>query len=289
MSDSLLSIILSVASAAVFAVATVLQHRAAAAVPTLGVGPIRLIGRLVRQPRWLAGKAGDVLGFVLHAAALAVGSFIVVQAIISVGVVMTLLLEARLDHRRVAITTWVGSVTLLLGVALLIGIGNPGGGRDVAPVSASLPVLAVTSALMVAALVMTRNETGAMVGVLLATVGGIGFSLDAAYVRTAGNLIGNEGISAHVVYAAVGFLLTAIGGNVLVQRAFQISSLHVSLPALTAVQPLASAAFGAMLFREQLDPNGRVGGYVGIVLLVVGVVITQIRETPTDPLTHAVS
>ena len=58
------------------------------------------------------------------------------------------------------------------------------------------------------------------------------------------------------------------------------SSLHVSLPALTAVQPLASLAFGYVLFLERLRHDGRIGGYLGIVLLALGVLITQMKETP---------
>ena len=285
----MLSIFLSIAAAAVFAVATVVQHRSAAAVPTANTGALRLILRLLREPRWLAGKGGDIVGFVLHVAALATGSFIVVQSIISVGVVMTLLLEAKLDHRRLAIATLVGSITLLIGIVLLVGIGDPGGGRESAPLSASLPVALVTAAFIATALVATRHRTGATVGVLLASVGGVCFALDASFVRTAGHLVGHEGASAHFIYAVVGFLLAAGAGNVLVQRAFQLSSLHVSLPALTAVQPVASLAFGSLLFLERLRSNGRVGGYIGIALLALGVLITQIKEPATDPLTHAVS
>ena len=276
----MVSIFLSIAAAAVFAVATVVQHRSASAVPTAGTGAIRLILRLLREPRWLAGKAGDVVGFILHAAALATGSFIVVQSIVSIGVVMTLLLEARLDHRRLALATWVGSVVLLLGVVLLVGVGDPGGGRESAPLSASLPVAIGTAIFMGLALVGTRHRTGATVGVLLATAGGVCFALDASFVRTAGHLIGHEGFSPHFVYAVAGFLVAALAGNILVQRAFQLSSLHVSLPPLTAVQPVASLAFGYVLFLERLRHDGRIGGYLGIVLLAFGVLITQMKETP---------
>src|SRR5262245_53093274 len=82
-------IALGLAAAAVFAAAAALQHAvthrvatrasesAGSALPVLHVLP-----RLLRQPMWLAGLAGNVVGFGLHAAALHRGDLTVVQVVL---------------------------------------------------------------------------------------------------------------------------------------------------------------------------------------------------------------
>ena len=282
----MLSILMAVAAAAVFAVATVAQHRAAAAIPTHDVSAVQLILRLGRNRRWLLAKAADIVAFALHATALDKGSFIVVQSVLSVGIVLALYLEARFEGRRLARASWIGSMILLAGIVLLVGLGRPNDGRPAARLSQAVPIAIAVGALAAAALLATRRRLGARSGIALATMGGVCFALDASFVRTATHRLDRDGLGLSMLPGVIGFLACAIVGNILIQRAFQISSLRVTLPALTAIQPLAGLAFGHVLFDERLRHTleGRLGGYGGMVVLALGVVITQLRETPVAPL-----
>ena len=62
--------LLAVAAAASFAFASVVQHGAASNVPMNTGGPLALMSRLLREPRWLIGKAADAVAFALQAVAL---------------------------------------------------------------------------------------------------------------------------------------------------------------------------------------------------------------------------
>jgi len=53
-------------------------------------GPVRLVLRLVRAPRWLLGSFLAVLALGLHALALRHGSLIVVQSLLAAGLVIAL-------------------------------------------------------------------------------------------------------------------------------------------------------------------------------------------------------
>jgi len=70
---------LALVAAALFAVAAVAQQRAAAAVPKDRVGGLRLVLTLARRPLWWVGTLADVGGYAAQAAALGLGSLLLVQ------------------------------------------------------------------------------------------------------------------------------------------------------------------------------------------------------------------
>ena len=73
------AIAVALVAALLFAVAFVMQQRAASEVPddeSLGLG---LITRLVRRPIWLIGTGADTLGYVAQAVALGLASLMLVS------------------------------------------------------------------------------------------------------------------------------------------------------------------------------------------------------------------
>lgn len=78
----LLSVVLALASALAFAAATVGQQRAAAESSDADARARRFVGQLVRNPRWIAATLGNAVGYGLQAAALGVGSVVVVEPIL---------------------------------------------------------------------------------------------------------------------------------------------------------------------------------------------------------------
>lgn len=220
------------------------------------------------------------MAFALQALALSSGSFIVVQSVLATGVVLALVVEARLDHHYPSPATWIGSAVLLSGVVLIVGVGRPNGGRPSPPPLLFTLVALFTALAVVTSVVMTRVHVGARVAVLLGVGGGICFSMGAAFVRTGGRRFGLDGLGMAVLASSTGFIVFGILGNVVVQRAFQLGSLRLVLPALTAIEPVAALGFGHVLFNERLrdTPTARLSGYGGMALLAIGVVITQRQE-----------
>ena len=101
-----LSVVLAVASALAFAGATVGQQRAAARSSDADARGLRFVGQLLRNPRWIAATLGNAVGYGLQAAALGVGSVVVVEPILVTSLLFALPLSARLAHQRLRSTRW---------------------------------------------------------------------------------------------------------------------------------------------------------------------------------------
>src|SRR3954447_11070681 len=96
------AVLLALLSALSFAVSTVTQHRAAT---SCEVRPgrwaaLRLAGRLLRTPNWLAGQLAAATGLLLHGVPLRFGPVPLVQPLLSCGLVLTLALGALVDRRH---------------------------------------------------------------------------------------------------------------------------------------------------------------------------------------------
>src|SRR4051812_25637841 len=130
-SDLLLAVALSLVAAALFAVTTNLHRGAASAVPLEHGGPVRLLLRLLRTPRWLLGSAAALVALGLHTMALRFGTVIVVQAVLSTGLVLALALKALREHRRPARKEVGAWVLVVVGIVALLGLAHPQGGKSI--------------------------------------------------------------------------------------------------------------------------------------------------------------
>ncbi|MGE0027860.1 MAG: DMT family transporter, partial [Thermoleophilia bacterium] len=92
--------IVALGAAVLFALASVLQQRAASEVSDADAHGTGLIRKLVRRPLWLAGTATDTLGYVAQAAALGLGSLVLVQPLLATYLLFALPLGAWMAKRR---------------------------------------------------------------------------------------------------------------------------------------------------------------------------------------------
>src|SRR5204863_4976064 len=95
-----LAITLALIAAVGYAVASVLQQRAAAAVPSDLSMRIGVLTRLLGRPLWLVGVAADITAFGFEAMALAFGSLVVVQPVLVLGLPIALVLGAALTGQH---------------------------------------------------------------------------------------------------------------------------------------------------------------------------------------------
>jgi drug/metabolite transporter (DMT)-like permease len=70
------------------------------------------------------------VGFALQAAALGLGSVLLVQALLVSALLFALPLGARLAHRSVTRWEWLWAVVLASSVALIVTVGNPQAGQS---------------------------------------------------------------------------------------------------------------------------------------------------------------
>jgi hypothetical protein len=74
------------------------------------VGAIALFTRLLRNPRWWLGSLIAAVGFALQAAALGLGSVVLVQALFVTSLLFALPISAKLGHRKVTRSEWTWAV-----------------------------------------------------------------------------------------------------------------------------------------------------------------------------------
>lgn len=273
MSEPALAVLLSLAAATLFALTTNLHRQAASAIPVTEVGPVRLLLRLLRTPRWLVGSAAALAALGLHALALHFGTVIVVQAVLSTGLVLALATEAFRERRRprpVEVASW---VLVVAGIMALLSMARPHGGRDIGLGSL---VLALVLAAVVAAAGLLVGRTSlpqAGVAVVMGAAAGTCFALDAVFLKALS--AGEHLLGWRSLLDLGGFLLASVLGNLVVQRAYQRAPLRHVLPAVTAADPLAATVVGITLLHEHLHPGylavaGLVGGLAAMVVGIVG-------------------
>jgi drug/metabolite transporter (DMT)-like permease len=264
-------------------VAAVAQHRAAAAVPHGSVGHVALMRQLLCTRGWLLGKGADMVALTFTALALAHGSLLAVQAVLASGVVITLVLEAGLAGRMLQRDAWLGAVAVVVGVILLVGLGNPGHGRARAHLLGWPVVIMLAAGCVLATGLTERRLSRSQASTLWAVATAACFALDGAFLKNAADLTRHHGLTRSALLSLTGFVVAATVGNVVIQRAFHLAPLGSSVPTLAAAQPVAAGVYGWVLFRERLayGPVARLGGLAGVGLLVAGAILTA--RTPAAP------
>ena len=131
------AVLLALGAALAYAAASVLQQREAQRDTgpdghgTVG-GGVRLVLRLARRPVWLAGLAADGLGYGLQALALGVGELLVVQPVITSGILFALPLSAWWAGRRLGRAEFAWACILAIGLTVFVLLAGTDGGRDFA-------------------------------------------------------------------------------------------------------------------------------------------------------------
>jgi len=112
--------------------------------------------------------------------------------------------------------------------------------------------------------------------VLLATAAGLLYGLQDALTRISGQRFGSGGMRELLTgWQPYAVLVLGVTGLVLVQSAFETAPLRMSLPALTAAQPLAGIACGVGFLGDQLrtDAGALAWQAAGLAGIVTGIVL----------------
>ena len=121
--------LLAIAAALMTGIGDVLEQRSAQQVTDKPVGTFALFGRLLRDRRWWAGSVVAGAGFGLQAAALGLGSVVLVQALSVTSLLFALLISAKVNHRRITRRQGIWAVLLAAAVAVVVTVGNPQDGN----------------------------------------------------------------------------------------------------------------------------------------------------------------
>ena len=149
----LVATLAALSAAALFAMATALQHRSAGLVTddsrSQTDGLVGFVAETLQHPLWLMGTAADVGGLALHVWALRDGPLTLVQPLLVSGVVFALPLRQLLEHRRPRPVELGWASALACGLVLFLALATPTGGvaraPDPIPTAVSSAVLAAGS------------------------------------------------------------------------------------------------------------------------------------------------
>ncbi|XUM03129.1 DMT family transporter [Streptomyces venezuelae ATCC 10712] len=255
-----LAVLLSLVSAAGYALAAVAQSRLAAASPAAPDGRGALRALLARGQWWWAVGL-NAAGALAHVAALHYGPLTLVQPLGALTLVAALPLGAYCARRRVTRTEWRGALWTLGGLVGLVAVTGPTAPGEALSLAESLVVAAAT-ALLIAALASGRlhgrarggSDGRSGRGLGHATASGIASGVASALTQTltaalALDLPGAEPSWWQTALLAVLISGFASGGLLLSQAAYR-GGLAAPLAVVNLSNPAAAAVIGVALLGE---------------------------------------
>jgi drug/metabolite transporter (DMT)-like permease len=265
--------LLALGAAFFIAVGDVMHQRTAHDVTDEPVSHLGLFTRLLRDRQWWLGSIVSGVGFGLQAAALGLGSVLLVQAVLVTSLLFALPINARLTHRRVTRFEWVWAGLLAVSVAVIVTVGNPTEGHSRASFETWTLVIAVLGPALVACVIGARVFSGPVSAVLLAIVSGALWGLFAVLTKGVVDRL-DDGILALLktpeLYA---WVVVAIAGTAWQQSSFRAGSLTASLPTMTVTEPIVGSVLGVVVLGEALRP-GEAGWFTLVVAVAVMVFAT---------------
>lgn len=266
--------LLALAAAFFIAVGDVIHQRSARDATADQGGRLDLLLRLLGNGRWWLGSAVAAAGFALQAAALGLGSVLLVQALLVTSLLFALPISARLAHRRVTRWELLWAALLAGSVVVIVTVGNPTAGQSRASLETWLGVVAVLGPLLVLCVLGARMWSGPISAVLLAAVSGALWGVFAVLTKAVVNRLDvtswaglSELVRTPELYA---WALVAIGGTAMQQASFGAGALTASLPTMTVAEPIVACVLGVVVLGETMRP-GDAGAL--ILILAVGAVI----------------
>jgi drug/metabolite transporter (DMT)-like permease len=271
---------LALGAALAYAAASVLQQREAEADVggqqggAVG-GGIRLVLRLARRPIWLAGLGADALGYGLQAVALGVGELLVVQPVLTSGILFALPAGAWWSGRRLGRRDFAWAFVLAVALTAFLLLAGTDGGDDFASTRAWLVCAAVAAPVLAVALVAGARTHGTPRAVLFAFATGALFGITAALTKASVVLVEDHGFGALAHWEPYALAVLGALGFVVNQRAFQAGSLTASLPTLTVVEPIVAAVIGVTMLHETVPTEGALE-WTGVVVSVIAMVAATV-------------
>jgi drug/metabolite transporter (DMT)-like permease len=262
---------LALGAALFIAIGDVIHQRSAHDVTDEPVGHLGLFTRLLRDRRWWVGTMVAAVGFALQAAALGVGSVLLVQALFVTSLLFALPIGAKMAHRKVTRWEWTWAVLLAASVAVIVTVGNPQAGHSRGSLETWTGVVLVMGPALVLCVLGANLWSGTIGAVLLGLVSGSLWGVFAVLTKGVVDQL-DHGIWALLrtpeLYA---WVVVAIAATAWQQSSFRAGSLTTSLPTMTVAEPVVGSVLGIVVLGETLHTNHT--GWTILVLAVVAMVV----------------
>jgi hypothetical protein len=273
---SVLVVILALSAACCLGFGYVLQQQAAQQAPLQDFLSPRLLLDLIKVPRWLGGLGLQIAGMPLGAVALSQGQLSLVEPLLATNLLFAIALSQRQTKQPLGHQGWWGLLLLAGGVTSFLLTGEPRSGNSVTDPLRHWLIIGLLVGVALFLTGLAKRSRLIVAPVLLGTAAGLLYGVQDALTRVSGERFGAGGLGALItswqLYGVLGLGLT---GLLLVQSAFETAPLRMSLPAMTASQPLAGIICGVGFLGDQLrTTTGSLAGIVGgLVAVVAGIVL----------------
>jgi drug/metabolite transporter (DMT)-like permease len=272
-----------------YALASVLQQRSAAAQPADHALRLSLLTRLMRSRAWMLGLLCDVIGYALQFIALGHGPLVIVQPLLVCGLLFALPMGAAWAGRKLHRLDWVAAVLVCAGLAIFLSVASPRSGHDNIRPFIWVLLLASSGAATLVLIALSHGRDPWQRSVLLSGAAGVVYGVTAALTKTSSHFLDRGVIHLLGHWQPYALLVAGLGGMVIVQSAFQAGSLDSSLPAMSVVDPIVSIGIGALAFGEAITarPVAVVVEVIALVAMSAGVVLLArseaVRSVPDLP------
>jgi len=272
--------VLAILSAFSFALGTVLQQKGTLQTAAREGDP-RFLAEIIRKPVWLLGGSLQVCGWVFQAMALDRGSFVIVQSLCALSLVIALPLGVRLTDQRVGRRSIFGAFLTLFGIILFVAVGQPQSGTSMPESSAWLRSGLVISALMLLLAWLASRRRGPVSAALFASAAGFGFAFQAAVTKLFMTQIGSGLAVILTSWTTYALILSALAGFALQQSALKTGYLTPAMAASNAATLAMSVLLGMTLFQESIaNGQGRIfPAILGLTVAIAGVVLLASPES----------
>lgn len=269
--------LLGVVAAALLGVGFVLQQDAAQQAPSAHFLRLQLIADLFRRRRWLAGLITMVAGELLSGWVIGHMVLSLAEPLLATNLLFALLLAGPLSGQRVHKSEVVGALILMAGVTALSLARSVRSPAVYVGSSAYWPFAgaAVVFLAFVFAELGRRRATGQR-AILTGISAGLVFGIADALTRRTVQLLDTGHLSV-VLTSWPGYSLIAVSlvGIWLMESAFNAAPLHISLPGITAAEPVSGIVLGIVVFRDSVhvSPGTLALQAAGLVALLIGVIM----------------
>jgi drug/metabolite transporter (DMT)-like permease len=255
----------------------VLQQHAAEQEHVVRYLHLSLIGRLIRNRRWLVGVAVVICGNVLSAWTLGHLTLTVIEPLLTTNLLFALLLAAPLSGQALHRTEVFGAILLSVGVAALSVTRTVRAPSERFGSFSHWPVAAGVIAVIALCLVQLGwQRSGLLRATLTGAASGLVLGIADALTRSSVQVLdGRHPLGLLTTWPGYATVAAAIVGWYLMQSAFSVAPLHASLPAITAAEPLSGMALGVVVFGDvvHVSPWLLALQAAGVAAMVGGVIL----------------
>lgn len=252
----MMSVLLAVTAATLLALACTVEQDSAQRRPPREALKLRLLTRLARDPRWLFGMGLATVSLPIQAAALGLGSLVVVEPIIAAGIALAIPMQWVVSRRRPRRRDILLATVMAAALAtFLIAAQVAGAKQDGEPFEWLLAGGVAALAAVGLAAAATRRQGRVRAG-LLGTAAGALFGVQSALLKATVSGLAHGILHAGADWHLYALILTGATALVLEQSAYQAGALAASVGGTKLMAAVTAVALGLLLFDERATSSG---------------------------------